>query len=313
VLRKNLAMVTVALLCCLAAAQVTPTKRGAYSTKRVPPIRSGQATLEARYSALSCALVVIQSGPRLGTGFYISAEGDLVTALHVIGDKTVEPQGVGWKINLLHPPTVTIRNHKEEFSVVVDGNVQADGDTWATDITVLKTGKPTDCWLKIGDDKIVKPGQHVIAMGFPGLAFGSLSLYTGIVSAKLKSGLIMGTLTNGQSFQQTNDFIRVQMPISAGVSGAPVINDKNEAIAVVTQAGASTPDLDALVQSQRTKDLAAGGPSKEPEPLSAVAHLAEVFRDFASPGYGDSVPLSYLPAKTVQANQKLALSSRPRQ
>jgi hypothetical protein len=92
-----------------------------------------------------------------------------------------------------------------------------------------------------------------------------------------------------------------------------VINDRNEAIAVVTQAGASTPDLDALIQSQRTKDLAAGGSSKEPEPLSAVAHLAEIFRDFASPGYGDSVPLSYLPEKTVQANQRLALSFRPRQ
>ena len=312
-LRKNLTVVTLALLCCLATAQVPPPKRGTQSAKRVPPIRSGQTTLEERYSALTCALVVIQSGPRLGTGFYVSPDGDLVTALHVLGDKTYEAQGSGWKINLLHPPFVTIKNHKEEFSVVVDGNVQPDGDTWATDITVFKTHKPTDCWLKIGDDKSVKPGEHVIAMGFPGLAFGSLSLYTGIVSARLKSGLIMGTTIAGQSLQQTNDFIRVQMPISTGISGAPVIDDKNEAIAVVTQAGASTPDLDALTQQQRTKDLAAGGPSKEIDPLSAVAHLAEIFRDFASPGYGDSVPLSYLPAQTVQANRKLALSFRLRQ
>lgn len=316
-LRKTLALITFACLCCLATAQVAALKPKSH----VPPVRSPQANLEARYSALSCALVVIQSGPRLGTGFYISPDGDLVTALHVLGDKTYEavaspPSSLfvntQWRINLSHPLSVTIKSRTDEFSVVLDGNLQADGDTWGTDVTVLKTGKPTHCWLKIGDDKLVKTGQHVIAMGFPGLAFGSLSLYTGIVSAKLKSGLITGTSVNGQPLQQTNDFIRVQMPISTGVSGAPVINDRDEAIAVVTQAGASFPDLDQLVQLQRTKDLAGTPKNREPDPLSAVAHLAEVFHDFSSPGYGDSVPLSYLPEKTLQANRKSALFSRPR-
>jgi hypothetical protein len=308
VLRNNLAIITIAFLSCLSTAQT-----GLRPIKPPKPLYSQKRSLEDRYSSLSCGLVVIQSGLKLGTGFYVSPDGDVVTALHVIGDRTADPTTTpgAWNIQLRHPNSITIKNHKETFDVNLEGNLQADGDTWAADVTVLKTGKPTDCWFKIGDDKLAKTGEHVIGMGFPGLAFGSLSLYTGIISAKLKSSLIAGRTSSGQSLQQTNEFIRVQMPISTGISGAPVINDRDEVIAVVTQAGASFPDLDSLIEKQRMKDQAGlTDQSTEPDPLSAIAHLGEVFRDFASPGYGDSVPLSYLPARILQANRKSSLSGR---
>ncbi len=298
---KSLALITLA--CCVASAQAAPHKNH-------PP---KQLSLEDRFPALACSLVVIQTGNRLGTGFYINADGDLVTALHVLGDKIFEPQNTGGiKISLVHVPTATIKNHKEEFSVKLDGNLQTDGDTWGTDITVLKTGRPTDCWLKIGDDKLTKVGQHVIAMGFPGLAFGSLSLYSGIVSGKLKSSLITGKTLTGQPLLQTNDFIRIQMPISPGISGAPVINDMDEAIAVVTQAGAWSDDLDALTKLQQVRDSSGTPPDTQIDALSAVAHLAEIVHNFASPGYGDSVPLSYLPPKTLQGIRKPSSSSQQR-
>jgi hypothetical protein len=311
VLRKTLATV-VTMMCSLAFGQAA-SRNPIQANHIFRPLHSKSRTLEERYTALSCGLVIIQAGPSLGTGFYISPDGDLVTALHVLGTETFAPgAGSSWNINLQHPVTVTIKTQKETFPLNLEGNLQADGDTWGTDVTILKTGKPTECWFKIGDDKLVKTGEHVISLGFPGLAFGSLSLYTGIVSAKLKTGLIGGFSVLGQPLQRTNDLIRVQMPISAGVSGAPVINDSDEVIGVVTQAGASSPDLDDLIQKQRMKDQS-GLKSTEPDPLALIAHLAGTFHEFASPGYGDAVPLSYLPEKALQANRKRALFSRPRQ
>src|SRR3989442_1073626 len=39
--------------------------------------------LQERFNDLKCALVLIEAGPRLGTGFYISSDGDVATASHV--------------------------------------------------------------------------------------------------------------------------------------------------------------------------------------------------------------------------------------
>lgn len=43
--------------------------------------------LQQTFDDLKCSLVLIESGPRLGTGFYISADGDVATASHVLGDR----------------------------------------------------------------------------------------------------------------------------------------------------------------------------------------------------------------------------------
>jgi len=262
--------------------------------------------LEQRYKDLSCALVVIKSGNSQGTGFYISPDGDVVTALHVLGNKIVERVGIGdqFKITLNSADTITIRNTREEFVVPIANLDHSNGDAWGADLALIKTGKPATCWLRSGDDATAKPGQHVISLGFPGLAFGSLSLYTGIISAKLKSDLLIGTTTTGQPLKATNEFLRVQMPISTGISGAPVIDDENRVLAVVTQAGAWFSDLEVLTQLQRMRDAAGNQQNNSSDLVSATAHLAEVFHDFASPGYGDAVPLSYLAKKAQQANQQ---------
>jgi S1-C subfamily serine protease len=153
----------------------------------------------------------------------------------------------------------------------------------------------------------VNPGEHLVTMGFPGLAWGSLSIYTGIMSAKLKVDLVIGTTNTGQPVRPQNDFIRVQMPISPGLSGAPIVDDGNRVIGIVTQAGASTQDIDLLIQLNHLNAFREAPPVFAPAPqpgqqevtvnlnvFSIVAQLAENLRNFASPGYGDAVPMRYL-------------------
>ena len=254
--------------------------------------RPWSSSLEQRYDKLKCALVLVRSADQFGTGFYVNAEGDVVTALHVLGQRSWLASPTGPTINLLHPDRFEIINAKGETIAVPQQNLEVNGDAWGADLARLKTQRVPPCWLRVGDDKRVRPGQHVITLGFPGLAFGSLVLYSGIISARMKSDLPVGITAQGQPVQFTGEIIRVQMPASPGISGAPIIDDKNRVIAVITAAGAWNQELDFLARLSR---MGAFHPAPNSLDLaSALASLAGIFHDYVSPGYGDAVPLSYL-------------------
>lgn len=274
--------------------------------------------LEQRFEDLKCALVLIEAGPRVGTGFYISGDGDVATASHVLGDRTFERNpDSSIKITILMPQVLALTNSKGQRMEVSALAVENNADAWGADVARIKTATKTSCWLREVDDRQSRPGQHLLALGFPGLSFKTLTVYTGIMSARLTTNLPTAILPNGDAVIPTNDFVRVQMPISAGLSGAPVIDDDNRAIGVVTQAGGWSQDLDHLMLAFR------GGAFQSPPPpapdphqppntvtfslnsMAVTAELAALFHDFASPGYGDAVPLRYL-RKLPQQNQPSA-------
>ena len=274
--------------------------------------------LAARFDQLKCALVLIQAGPRLGTGFYISADGDVATASHVLADRTFSRNPSGMiTVNLAVPAMLQITNSKGEHLQVSATTIDVNPDAWLADVAQFKSGTKPACWLSEVDDRMSSPGKHLITLGFPGLSFQTLTIYTGIMSARLTTNLPTVILNTGEAVPPANEFIRVQMPISAGLSGAPIIDDENQVLAVVTNAGGWTQDLDRLMLAFR------GGafqtppqpPTAEQPPntitftlngMALTAELAGLFHDFASPGYGDAVPLRYL-RKPPQQNQTSAL------
>lgn len=309
---KYLAVITVAFLfSSFAKAQVPPPthESGAEHLKQSRGLNYSQ-----RFEAIKCALVLIESGPRLGTGFYVSADGDVATASHVLGDRAFSknPQGT-IQVTFTIPRSFSITNSKGEHLLIGSDKVENNADAWVSDVAKIKTGSRTSCWLREGDDKKSLPGEHLISMGFPGLSFKALTIYTGIMSARLTTNLPTIILTTGEAVPSPNEFIRVQMPISTGLSGAPIIDDENRAIAIVTQAGGWTQDLDNLLIA--FKGGAFATPPVAPDPkqapntvtfninqFAATAELAGLFHDYASPGYGDAVPLRYL-RKAPQPSQ----------
>ncbi|MGA8285831.1 MAG: serine protease, partial [Candidatus Sulfotelmatobacter sp.] len=301
-------------------AQVAPPKHESrwhhiFSRHREPE------NLEQRFNDIKCALVLIQSGPRLGTGFYISPDGDIATASHVLGDRMFSKNPDRTiKITFAMPALLGITNSKGERAQVASNHVENNPDAWLADVARIKTGVPAACWLQEVDDKESRPGQHLITIGFPGLSFQTLTIYTGIMSARLTTNLPTVILDTGEAVPPSNEFIRVQMPISTGLSGAPIIDDENRAIAAVTNAGGWSQDLDHLLFAFR------GGAFQEPPPppdpnqppntikftlnsMAVTAELAGLFHDYASPGYGDAVPLRYL-TKPQQQNPPSASHDR---
>jgi hypothetical protein len=121
-------------------------------------------------------------------------------------------------------------------------------------------------------------------------------MYSGYVSARLRSGLPIGKTVLNQPITSNVDLIRVQMPISPGLSGAPIIDDKNRAIGIVTSAGAWSQDLDLLLNWEHLRESqpVPAGAVQQVDFQSMLGELAEMFHDYGSPGYGDAVPMRYL-------------------
>jgi hypothetical protein len=274
-----------------------------------PPKSKDVANLSKRYESIKCALVLIKAGPHTGTGFYIDSAGDIVTASHVVGDRRFSVNQSGAvEVRLFGSPDITIQGNGEPFTVKRDDVLESNGDSWLADLVVLRSSKPAKCWLETGDSSEVTPGQHILSIGFPGLAFGSLSMYTGIVSARLRPDMPMGKTDLGALLAYTNDFFRVQIPASPGLSGAPVIDDRNRAIGVVTNAGMWSDQLELLSQFEASRELAPQPPAAANQTsvdwIAATGQLARFFHDWASPGYGDAVPLSYLKRGSPKPDQQ---------
>jgi len=310
-------LVMLVALASLARAQVAPPK---YESRwhHILGRHRDANNLDRRFNDIKCALVLIEAGQKLGTGFYISPDGDIATASHVVADRTFDRTPDGRiSVNMIVPTVMWLTNSKGERIQIPATSIEKNPDAWIADVARIRTGTNTACWLQESDDRKSHPGQTLISMGFPGLSFKALTLYVGIMSAHLTTNLPTVVLTTGEAVTTTTEFIRVQMPISTGLSGAPIIDEENRAVAVVTSAGGWTHDLDNLMMAFHGGAFQTPPPIPNPQqppntvtftlnPMAVTAELAALFHDYASPGYGDAVPLRYL-RKPQQQNPPSAL------
>jgi serine protease Do len=134
-----------------------------------------------------------------GSGFFISADGYILTNNHVVRDAV--------KVKILNID-------KEEFTAKIIGTDPK------TDLALLKINVKNVPFVNLGDSSAVEVGEWVLAIGNP---FGQVSTVTaGIISAK---GRQLG-------LAQYEDFLQTDAAINMGNSGGPLINMKGEAIGI---------------------------------------------------------------------------------
>jgi serine protease Do len=134
-----------------------------------------------------------------GSGFFISADGYILTNNHVVKDAV----------------KVKVYNiDKEEFTAKIIGTDPK------TDLALLKINDKNVPFINLGDSNSVEVGEWVLAIGNP---FGQdLTVTSGIISAK---GRQLG-------MAQYEDFLQTDAAINMGNSGGPLINMKGEAIGI---------------------------------------------------------------------------------
>ncbi len=144
----------------------------------------------------------------VGSGFIISADGYVLTNNHVVeGADTI---------------TVRLRDRRELKATVVGRDPQ-------TDVALLKVEGRDLPTLPLGDSKLLKPGQWVVAIGSP---FGlDYTVTAGIVSAVGRSA---------DARQRYVPFIQTDVAVNQGNSGGPLLNIRGEVVGINSQIFSTT-------------------------------------------------------------------------
>ncbi|UCG31192.1 MAG: Do family serine endopeptidase [candidate division WOR-3 bacterium] len=145
----------------------------------------------------------------LGSGFFISDDGYLVTNYHVIKGAS---------------DIVVKLTNKQEFN---GDEVTIVGTDSLTDIALLKIDNGEKLpYLEFGDSERVKVGDWAIAFGNPFHLEGTITV--GVISAKGRAGIALPEGPGYQSFLQTD------AAINPGNSGGPLVNIRGEVIGINT-------------------------------------------------------------------------------
>ena len=151
--------------------------------------------------AAPAVVVLSEDGGARGTGFIVSADGTIVTNLHVIAR--------------MRQPRVTLADGRTFEALSIAGYDKE------RDLAVLKIPANRLPVLPLGDSRKVRVGQRVVAFGTP-LGYSGTST-TGIVSAIRRHPKVPGAR-----------LLQTDAAINPGSSGGPLIDARGRAVGVVT-------------------------------------------------------------------------------
>jgi len=143
-----------------------------------------------------------EKGFSTGTGFFISAEGHMITNYHVIANAK--------KI------TVSIDDKEIEAKIIIQDKIN--------DIAIIKINSTSNITvLPISKTKNSDVGEEVFTLGYP---------LVDIQGKELKA--TFGRINSMSGAQDDIRLMQIDVPIQPGNSGGPLINSKGEVIGIVT-------------------------------------------------------------------------------
>jgi S1-C subfamily serine protease len=179
-------------------------------------------------------------GENLGTGFFVSEDGWLITNQHVV----CEANNTASNLSIV---TASNKSYKIE-SVVVDP---------VQDIAILKVkldGEKVP-YLKFANPKSdLLVGQEVIAIGNP-LGVNPGSVTRGIISGLHRNLRAQGACKDRLEVTDYEDVIQTDAAINAGNSGGPLLNTNGEVVGVNSAADFNANDIAYSVPFQRVLKL----------------------------------------------------------
>ncbi len=197
------------------------------------------------------SIVVIKSKGRsdgkeaLGTGFFISKDGLLVTNYHVIGE--------GKKITL----------------ETADGKEIDIASVYAfdreNDLAILKAVNPSGSFLAISDSSTFQDGTSVVAVGNP---------------QGLKHSVVSGVIS-GKREIDGREMLQVAIPIEPGNSGGPIVNLEGKVLGILTIKSLVTNNLGFAIPAIQLNKLLKTNPVSIP--MKAWATIGALNEDLWEP------------------------------
>lgn len=193
---------------------------------------------------------------KLGTGFFVSSDGLVVTNFHVVS-------GAG-SLAAINNNGATFRFEK------VAARPQG------VDLAILKFGATDVPFLTLGQSTNKVEGEKVIVIGNPSGLTGTVS--DGIISA----------------FRKDPDYIQITAPVSPGSSGSPVMDESGKVIGVATWQKTEGQNLNFAIPVETVvQAIASIGTNKQPLLLAPVLrHEVRQFKAEAETKYLAQVAFS---------------------
>jgi putative serine protease PepD len=191
-----------------------------------------------------------------GTGFFISADGRVVTNHHVIEGAALV--------------TASLSDGR---SLEVEGIVADDP---ARDIAIIKVKGGPFAPLVLGESASLRVGDEIAVVGSPlGL---SATLSSGIVSAVREKG--PEQVGQDKDDRLASWGIQVTAPISPGSSGSPIMNRNGEVVAVAVGMFRGGQELNFGIPVEVVKSMNATA-APEARPFSGTTPKSAVWRNLA--------------------------------
>ncbi len=142
-----------------------------------------------------------------GSGFVIDRSGFIVTNAHV-----AEPCPDSWP-----NPQLTVKTSDGQTLMGTLVGVDQIGD-----VAVIKVEHEFGTVLSFADSAKVKPGEDVVALGFPGFLDGEATITRGVVSVA------------SRSWGDYGGVVQTDAAVNHGNSGGPLINSRGQVIGINT-------------------------------------------------------------------------------
>jgi S1-C subfamily serine protease len=229
----------------------------------------------------------------LSLGFYVNEAGDMVTAAHVVSTKTFKIVQNQLSFDVAVDQHILLTPNGKPQVALDSTKVDVDLGESATDLVFIHTGAKPPCWIPLGDSAKTETGDHLLSIGFPGIDNGNPILYEGFLSGRFKHPPTSAVaVVNGQPVVPQYEVLKVQMPITPGASGSPVIDDSGSVIAVISESPMIwTQDLEGIT---RVAGKGSGVTLSGFDAVKILGQLALVVREFETTGSGYAVPISGL-------------------
>jgi len=141
-----------------------------------------------------------------GTGFFVSTDGLLLTANHMVDEAKVIK--------------VTLSDGS-----IAEAKVEAADP--ANDLALLSIGKKSPAHLSLAAPRSAKLGQKVFTIGFPATAIlGQDPQYTD------------GAISSLSGVKGAAPLLQISVPIQPGNSGGPLVNENGEVVGIITASAA---------------------------------------------------------------------------
>jgi S1-C subfamily serine protease len=209
-----------------------------------------------------------------GTGFFINADGDIITNAHVI------------------------EGADNEIYVIINGDeyypARVIRQNDSTDLAVLRIDYSNPYHFKITDFNTTNLGDRLSVLGYP---------LSGILTQDIR--FTDGSLSSRSGLESRPHYFQHSVPIQPGNSGGPIINNRFEVIGVATASleriGGSIPqNINFGVKSEFISPLLRGSLFTQPNIINADGTRRRSDGDPIMPGNGNIRSIADAEKATVQ-------------